>query len=98
MVIPNRASIIEYIKNYITHPKKLEKLNIVSNKLHSYVIKLTDNEVNKINDFKATIIDDRKMRKLFQNNRINCRKRGGKMAIPGLYLCYNLGIFIVNKR
>ena len=93
LIIPKRASIIEYIKNYITHPKKLENLNIVSNKLHSYVIELTNKEVNKINDFKATNIDDEKMRKLFQNNRINCRKRGGKMAIPGLHLCYNLGIF-----
>lgn len=97
LVIPQRAAIIEYIKKYVTHPKKLERLNIISNKLHSRVIELTNDELTKINNFKTTNISEEKVQKLFQNNRINCRKRSGKMAIPGLYLCYSLNIFTYDE-
>ena len=93
LIIPNRAPIVKAIREYLVHPKKIERLNIVSNKLHSKVIELTNNEIAKIEKFNGANIVDVKVRKLFYNNRANCRKRNGKMAVPGLQLCYNLGIF-----
>ena len=97
LVIPNRAPIVRHIVKYLVHPNKIDKLNIISNKLHSKVIELTFAEIDKINNFNISNISDKNTYQLFHANRTNCKKRGGKMAIPGIRLCYDLKIFTLDE-